>query len=75
MSNHLTVGQLVRQLQTVDPDLPTYLAVNPDWPQSHYVGRVVVGRGTNGLAVYIAEDGQEDVLPPVVRTELNWGAV
>ncbi|HCA84148.1 MAG TPA: hypothetical protein DEQ61_00730 [Streptomyces sp.] len=72
MSKHLTVGRLLHQLQTADPDLPAYLAVNPDWPHSHYVGRIVIGHGPNGAAVYIAEDGQEDILPPDVRTELNW---
>lgn len=75
MPNNITVRQLIHQLQTVDPDLPAYLGVNPDWPHSHYVGRVLVGHGPKGLAVYIAENGQEGVLPSAVRAELNWASV
>ncbi|WP_327157701.1 hypothetical protein [Streptomyces tubercidicus] len=75
MSTHITAGQLIHQLQTLDPDLPAYLAINPDWPYAHRIGRVAVGHGLNGPAIYIAEDGQEDILPPDVRTELGWAAV
>ncbi|MGP3948489.1 hypothetical protein [Streptomyces sp. 7N604] len=71
MSSKITVRQLIRQLQTVDPDLPAYLAINPDWPHVHYVGRVVEVPGANG-AVYLAENGQEGVLPPAVRNQLDW---
>ncbi|WP_030413290.1 hypothetical protein [Streptomyces sp. NRRL S-1448] len=71
MSHKITVGQLIHQLQTVDPDLPAYLAINPDWPYAHYIGSIVEVLGPNG-AVYLAENGQEGVLPPAVRTELSW---
>ena len=74
MPYQLTVGQLVHQLQTVDPSSPAYLAVNPDWPYAHRIGRVIEITGTNG-AIYIAENGQEGVLPPVVRHQLNWADV
>ncbi|MEU9342039.1 hypothetical protein AB0D74_12580 [Streptomyces sp. NPDC048278] len=74
MPHKITVGQLVRQLQAFDPELPTYFAINPDWPYAHRIGRIVEVTGSNG-AVYIAEDGQEDVLPPAVRTELDWSGV
>lgn len=74
MPYELTVGQLVHQLQTLDPDLPVCLAINPDWPYAHRIGRIVGITGPSG-AVYIAEDGQEDVLPPAVRTELDWAVV
>lgn len=48
MSTHITAGQLIHQLQTLDPDLPAYLAINPDWPYAHRIGRVAVGHGLNG---------------------------
>lgn len=72
MPNTLTVRQLIRQLQTTDPELPVYLAVNPDWPYAHCIARVVALNETERGAVYIAEDGQAGVLPPAVRTELTW---
>lgn len=75
MPNHITVGQFMHQLQTMDPDLPLLLAINPDWPHSHHVGRVVEGHGPNGPALYVAENGQEGVLPPEVRQDLDWAAV
>lgn len=74
MLSKITVGQLVHQLQTFDPDLPVHFAINPDWPYAHRVGRIVEITGPNG-AVYIAEDGQEGVLPPAVRTQLDWSDV
>ncbi|PGH49688.1 hypothetical protein [Streptomyces sp. Ru87] len=74
MPQTTTVGHLIRQLQTVDPDLPAYVAINPDWPQAHRIGNIVEITGTDG-AVYIAENGQEDVLPPAVRNELHWADV
>ncbi|MFF4362942.1 hypothetical protein ACFY1U_35090 [Streptomyces sp. NPDC001351] len=74
MTHKITIGQLVHQLQTFDPDLPVYLAINPDWPYSHLIGRVVEITGSNG-AVYISENGQEGVLPPAVRNQLDWADV
>lgn len=74
MPHTMTVGQLILQLQTVDADLPAYFAVNPDWPYAHRIGRIVEITGTVG-AVYIAENGQEDVLPPAVRNQLDWADV
>jgi hypothetical protein len=71
LSYQLTVDQLIHQLQTLDPALPVYLAINPDWPYSHRIGRIIEISGTNG-AVYIAENGQAGVLPPDVRTQLEW---
>ncbi|MFI0808188.1 hypothetical protein [Streptomyces echinatus] len=71
---HATVRQLIRQLQAVDPDRPVYLAINPDWPQAHRVGRVIQISDSDG-AVYLAENGQEDVLPPEVRAQLSWADV
>jgi len=68
MPRPLTVGQLIHQLQTLDPDLPVRLAINPDWPFSHHIGTVTEAAGT----AYIAEDGQEDYLPTTARTALNW---
>ncbi|MFJ2626861.1 hypothetical protein ACIO6T_26415 [Streptomyces sp. NPDC087532] len=74
MSHAITVRQLIRQLQAVDPDLPVYFAINPDWPQAHRVGRVVEVSDPGG-AVYLAENGQEGVLPPEVRGQLDWADV
>lgn len=70
----ITVGHLIRQLQTVDPDLPVYFAINPDWPYAHRIGPIVEMTGSGG-AVYIAENGQEGVLPPAVRDQLDWADV
>ncbi|MFC8276456.1 hypothetical protein ACFQ6B_06425 [Streptomyces wedmorensis] len=74
MSHDVTVRQLIHQLQEVNPDLPAYFAINPDWPHAHRIGSVVQITGSNG-AVYLAEDGQEGVLPPEVRAQLDWGNV
>lgn len=74
MSHEITVRQLIHQLQAVDPDLPAYFAINPDWPQAHRISRIVEISSPNG-AVYLAENGQEGVLPPEVRTQLNWANV
>ncbi|WP_411573553.1 hypothetical protein [Streptomyces fradiae] len=74
MSHEITVRQLIHQLQAVDPDLPAYFAINPDWPQAHRIGRVVEISGSNG-GVYLAENGQEGVLPPEVRAQLDWADV
>ncbi|MFG3255270.1 hypothetical protein [Streptomyces sp. NPDC048172] len=72
MSRTLTVGQLIHQLQTVDPDQPVFLAVNPDWPFAHRIDRVVTVPDGPGTVAYIAENGQEGYLPSTVRTELAW---
>ncbi|MEV1026646.1 hypothetical protein [Streptomyces sp. NPDC050264] len=73
MPKTITIGQLIHQLQTLDPDLPAYLAINPDWPFAHRIGSVVEDRSAfGGGAVYIAEDGQQEVLSPNVRSQLNW---
>ncbi|MDX3585586.1 hypothetical protein [Streptomyces europaeiscabiei] len=69
MPHYLTVGHLLRQLQNLDPNLPIRLAVNPDWPFTHYLGTDVIVR--DGVA-FIADDGQEDYLPPAVRGALAW---
>ncbi|MFE7318241.1 hypothetical protein ACFU7T_34860 [Streptomyces sp. NPDC057555] len=74
MPYEITVRQLIRQLQTVDPDLPAYFAINPDWPQVHRIGQIIEITGPDG-AVYIAENGQQGVLPPAVRNQLNWADV
>ncbi|GAA1708321.1 hypothetical protein [Streptomyces yatensis] len=72
MPHALTVGQLRHQLETLDHDLPVYLAINPDWPYAHRIGEVVALTEGHPGAVYIAEDGQAGVLPPAVRSELAW---
>ncbi|MCZ7460613.1 hypothetical protein [Streptomyces sp. WMMC940] len=69
MPHNLTVGHLLHQLQNLDPDLPIRLAVNPDWPFTHYLATDVVVR--DGVA-FIADDGQEDYLPRAVRDALAW---
>ncbi|QHC23427.1 hypothetical protein [Streptomyces sp. GS7] len=74
MPHDITVGQLIHQLQTLDPGLPAYFAINPDWPYAHRIGQMVQITGPDG-AVYIAENGQEGVPPPAVRNQLNWGKV
>ncbi|MEU0723123.1 hypothetical protein [Streptomyces sp. NPDC006140] len=74
MPYEIIVGQLVHQLQTFDPDLPVCLAINPDWAYAHRIGRIVEITGSSG-AVYIAENGQEGVLPPAVRNQLDWADV
>ncbi|MFG3253290.1 hypothetical protein [Streptomyces sp. NPDC048172] len=72
MSHTLTVGQLIHQLQTLDHDLPVFLAINPDWPFAHRIDRVVTVPDGPSTVAYIAENGQEGYLPPAVRTELSW---
>ncbi|WP_210577929.1 hypothetical protein [Streptomyces sp. GESEQ-4] len=74
MPYEITVAHLVCQLQTFDPDLPVSFAINPDWPQTHHIGRIVEISGSNG-AIYIAENGKESVLPPSVRDQLAWSDV
>ncbi|WP_406281379.1 hypothetical protein [Streptomyces sp. NBC_00209] len=69
MPRHLTVGDLLRQLQNLDPHLPVRIAVAPDFPFTHYVGAEVVVH--DGHA-FIAEDGQEDYLQPAVADALGW---
>lgn len=69
MPGDLTVGHLLRLLRDLDPNLPLRLAINPDWPFAHFVGsQVVVHDGT----AYLADNGQEEYLPVVVRNTLNW---
>ncbi|MGW2339500.1 hypothetical protein [Streptomyces sp. NPDC001661] len=73
MPKSLTVGQLLQQLQPFDPDLPVYLAINPDWPFTHHTGRVIEERHASGTgAVYLAENGQAGVLSPNIRRQLDW---
>lgn len=72
MPRSITAGQLIRQLELLDPELPVRLAVNPNWPFAHFVGRVVEGHGDDGPTVFIAEDGQDGYLPSAVREELGW---
>ncbi|MFG2837117.1 hypothetical protein ACGFYE_19190 [Streptomyces zaomyceticus] len=74
MPREITVRQLIHQLRAVDPDLPAYFAVNPDWPQAHHIGRVIEINGPDGT-VYLAENGQEGVLPAEVRAQLDWANV
>ncbi|MEU8507183.1 hypothetical protein AB0C40_21110 [Streptomyces brevispora] len=69
MPSYLTVGHLLRQLQDLDPSLPIRLAINPDFPFTHYLGAEVVVR--DGKA-FIADDGQEDYLPATVSDALAW---
>ncbi|SNB87936.1 hypothetical protein SAMN02745831_04208 [Streptomyces sp. PgraA7] len=69
LPQYLTVGHLLRQLQDLDPNLPVRLAVNPDFPFTHYVGTEVVVQ--DGRA-FIPDDGQEDYLPTSARNALNW---
>lgn len=70
MPQYLTVGHLLRQLQNIDPGMPIRLAINPDWPFTHYVGADIVVQ--DGVA-FIADDGQEGYLPPAVRDAFTWG--
>ncbi|MBX9426422.1 hypothetical protein [Streptomyces lateritius] len=69
MPQYLTVGHLLRQLQDLDTDLPIRLAVNPDFPFTHYLGSEVIVQ--DGKA-FIPDDGQEDYLPMSVRDALTW---
>jgi hypothetical protein len=66
---HVTVADLVHQLQELPGDLQVRLAVQPDWPFAHYVAAQVVER--DGIA-YIAEGGQADYLPHAVTKDLAW---
>ncbi|WP_037853195.1 hypothetical protein [Streptomyces sp. NRRL F-5053] len=72
VSRTLTVGQLVHQLQTLDPDQPVFLAINPDWPFAHGISQVVTAADGPSNVVYIAENGQEGYLPTTARAELDW---
>ena len=69
MPRYLTVDHLLRQLQGLDPNLPIRLAINPDFPFTHYLGAEVVVR--DGKA-FIADDGQEDYLPAAFSDALAW---
>jgi hypothetical protein len=73
MPRSLTVGQLVHQLQALDPHLLVRLAINPDWPFSHFAGGVHEAGGISGPVAYITDDGQEDHLLPDVCHQLGWG--
>ncbi|MFF5721392.1 hypothetical protein [Streptomyces buecherae] len=64
-----TVGHLLRQLNGLDPELPIRLAINPDFPFTHYLGTQVVVQ--DGMA-FIADDGQEDYLPATISNALGW---
>jgi hypothetical protein len=67
--HYLTVDHLLCQLQDLDPNLPIRLAINPDFPFTHYLGAEVVVR--DGKA-FITDDGQEDYLPAAVSNALAW---
>ncbi|MFB8141279.1 hypothetical protein [Streptomyces parvus] len=69
MPHYLTVGHLLHLLQDLDPSLPIRLAINPDFPFTHYVGAEIAVR--DGKA-FIADDGQEGYLPPSVSAALAW---
>ncbi|MFB7463120.1 hypothetical protein ACFCZ1_06355 [Streptomyces sp. NPDC056224] len=69
MPQYMTVGHLLRQLQDLDPTLPIRLAVNPDFPFTHYVGTEVVVQ--DGKA-FIPDDGQEGYLPTSACDALTW---
>ncbi len=69
MPQSFTIGDLLAQLQPLDPNLRIRLAANPDWPFTHLLGAGVVVH--NGIA-YLAEDGQDGYLPTAVRDELAW---
>ncbi|MEU1906572.1 DUF317 domain-containing protein [Streptomyces hygroscopicus] len=72
MPRSLTVSQLIHQLQTLDPNQPVRLAINPDWPFAHFIGGVIEGEGDNGSTAYLAENGQEGYLPLSVLNALGW---
>lgn len=69
MPHYLTVGHLLRELQDLDPDLQIRLAINPDFPFTHYLGAEIVVRDGDA---FIADDGQENYLPPSVSEALAW---
>ncbi|MCX5340288.1 MULTISPECIES: hypothetical protein [Streptomyces] len=69
MPHYLTVGHLLRQLQDLDPNLPIRLAINPDFPFTHYLGAEIIVR--DGKA-FITDDGQEGYLPVEVSDALAW---
>ncbi|MFD6345018.1 hypothetical protein ACFWF9_09865 [Streptomyces roseolus] len=69
MPQSMTVGHLLHQLQDLDPTLPIRLAVNPDWPFTHYLAADVVVRDSKA---FIVDDGQEDYLPSTVCAALSW---
>ncbi|MFE7334760.1 hypothetical protein [Streptomyces griseus] len=66
LPHYQTVGHL---LQDLDPSLPIRLAINPDFPFTHYVGAEIVVR--DGKA-FIADDGQEGYLHPSASDALAW---
>lgn len=37
----MTVAELIEQLQSMNPEAPVRLAIQPSWPFEHEVGRVV----------------------------------
>jgi hypothetical protein len=65
-----TVGDLLDQLDGVDPDTPILIAINPAWPIEHAIGAVVYA-GSTGV-MYLADGGQVDYMRGDVRDELGW---
>ncbi|MFF4285636.1 hypothetical protein ACFY0R_09950 [Streptomyces sp. NPDC001633] len=73
MDQDTTVAQLIERLSTCNPDAVVRLAIAPDFPFAHYLGRVVEGRDEDGAeAIFLAEGGQQYYLPFPVAAALSW---
>ncbi|MEU6230852.1 hypothetical protein [Streptomyces sp. NPDC047042] len=73
----MTVGELIDQLSTFDPNTPVHLAMNPFFPMEHRLEQVVQATDVTGRAVvYLAEGRDADTqfghLPPEVAVLLAW---
>lgn len=72
-----TVGELIGELELLDPDSPIRLAAGKGWPFGYTVGAVVTDfadeAGDQGEpVVYVAVDEQVSYLPETVAGELGW---
>ncbi|WP_075732607.1 hypothetical protein [Streptomyces acidiscabies] len=69
MPNTCTVTDLIDQLQTLPGHLPVRLAITPGFPFTHHIRPHLI---VHDNTAYIAENGQDDYLPPPVAEALNW---
>lgn len=67
----MKVMELIDALDNMDPEAEVRLAIQPNYPFSHYINRWDPVVEDNDI-VYIAEGGQESYLPGSVRGQLGW---
>ncbi|WP_165956092.1 hypothetical protein [Streptomyces hainanensis] len=68
----LTVGQLIDQLRHYPSDAQVRLALRPDFPFGHHVGRLLDAEIADSTTVYVPQGPQDGYLPAAVRAALGW---